>query len=121
MLYVERGAVQVLIYRTYFPIARGGFFFVPRGASRRSAAPRVHADSRTGNSYEIENIGQVPVRLVFAQAREVKVAVDPDADSDDEGMAAYDYEPGMEGDASVFLPPVDEEDEEAAQSEEDQE
>lgn len=62
-------------------------------------------DARTGNSYEIENIGQIPCRLVFAQAREVKIAVDA-MGSDEE------YGPGMEGDASLFMPPVIEEDEE---------
>lgn len=33
MLFVFRGAVRVLVYRTTFTVATGGFFLVPRGAS----------------------------------------------------------------------------------------
>jgi len=66
MLYCTQGAVRVLVYRTTFTIANGGFFLVPRG-----------------NSYEIENISNIDARLVFMQAREVKV-IEPIEEEEEE-------------------------------------
>ena len=72
MLYCSQGAVRVLVYRTTFTIANGGFFLVPRGQYRANLS-FLWLTPGAGNSYEIENIGQIDARLVFMQAREVKV------------------------------------------------
>lgn len=74
MLFVHRGAVRVLIYRTTFTISCGGFFLVPRGeCSFNADLSEVDEELNIGNSYEIENIGMDDAQVVFMQGREVKV------------------------------------------------
>lgn len=79
MIFCSKGAVRVLIYRTTFTIARGGFFLVPRGASCRICSSLAHLRS-AGNSYEIENIGNIDAQLVFMQAREIRITEEMEDD-----------------------------------------
>jgi centromere protein C len=59
MLFCHQGAVRVLVHRTEFSVAQGGFFLIPRG-----------------NSYQINNLTDIDAILVFTQAKEVEAIVD---------------------------------------------
>jgi hypothetical protein len=78
MIFCSKGAVRVLVHRTTFTIARGGFFLVPRSMhTLQVSCARLMAHA--GNSYEIENIGSVVAQLVFMQAREIRITEDLEA------------------------------------------
>ncbi|KAK9894311.1 hypothetical protein P389DRAFT_105955 [Cystobasidium minutum MCA 4210] len=59
VLFCHQGAVRVLVHRTEFSVAKGGFFLIPRG-----------------NSYQINNLTDIDAVLVFMQAKEVEAVME---------------------------------------------